>query len=256
MPFFLASHFSPINLFANKTKSSFQFLSLLPQTTRMYLIGLHTAYILFSARESLAFFTLSSALPSLSQRCIENASQSKEARLETSATANHRNALSKVPDITPLQRVMLTREGNLQQLFSVYYDETVYVNVDRFDRARSTNVVPPAFIRTQYPVKESTVLASWDREVTMRIKSHDFCKATSLVQAHSLEVVKLLDYQSIGIGQLFKQMELRPKFKLHDAGRNEDGGVWRLYSLYCDGLITCNIREDFTVEASNWSINQ
>ena len=173
--------------------------------------------------------------------------------LQTSASNNHKEVLNKVAYITPLERVMLTREGNLQQLFSAYYDETVNVKVDRFDRIKSSSF---GALGKQCPVvHQSQILASWDREVTMSIMSHDFCKAISIVQAHSPEVVQLLDHQAIGIGQLFKKMELRPAFTLHDAGRNEDGGVWRLYSLHCNGQVTCNIREDFTPAASMWSLS-
>ncbi len=172
--------------------------------------------------------------------------------LQTSAPNNQKEVLNKVADITPLERVMLTREGNLQQLFSAYYDETVNVKVDRFDRMEESSF---GALGKQCPtVHQSQILASWDREVTMSIMSHDFCKAISVVEAHSPEVVQLLDNQAIGIGQLFKKMELRPTFTLHDAGRNEDGGVWRLYSLHCNGLVTCNIREDFTPAASKWSL--
>ena len=198
-------------------------------------------------------YQVTSSFPS--RNFNNNAISTKEntETLQTAATSNLKFNLNKVPDITPLERVMLTREGNLQQLISAYYDETVQVKVDRFDRI-PTNAVPTAFVRNQYPVDQSKVLANWDREVTMTIMSHDFCIATSNVQAHSTEVVDLLDNQAIGIGQLFKLLNLRPKFMLHDAGRNEDGGLWREYSLHCDGLVTCNIREDFTYEASNWCI--
>ena len=108
---------------------------------------------------------------------------------------------------------------------------TVYVNVDRFDRARSTYIVPPVFIGTQFPINESKVLASWDREVTMRIFSREFCKVRPHVQAHSPEVVQLLECLSIGLGQLFRQVELIPQLKLYDAEKDEDGGLWRSYSL-------------------------
>ncbi len=207
------------------------------------------------------FFTIVSgyqvSLPThINQIHPKNIAHSSQDTLQTSATANVKFNINKVPDIAPLERVMLTREGNLQQLFSAYYDETVHVRVDRFDNMHSTKFVPTAFVRNQYPVDQSKVLASWDREVTMSIMSHDFCKAISNVQAHSPEVVQLLDSQSIGIGQLFKLLDLRPKFMLHDAGRNDDGGLWREYSLHCDGLVTCNIREDFSPEASKWCISK
>lgn len=174
--------------------------------------------------------------------------------LQTNATKKLKFSLNDVPDISPMERVMLTREGSLQHLISAYYDEKVNVKVDRSDRIYSLDSVLPDLIRYQYPVEKSKVLATWDRRVTMSIMSHSFCKASSVVQAHSLEVVDLLGDQSIGIGQLFEVLDVRSRFMLHDAGRNEDGGLWRIYSLHCDGLVTCNIREDFSPEVCTWSI--
>ena len=176
--------------------------------------------------------------------------------LKTSANTNMKFAMSKVPDISPLERVMITREGNLQQLFSAYYDETVYVKVDWFNRMKAKTFVPTPLIGMQYPVDQSTVLASWNRQVTMSIMSHNFCKATSIVRAHSPEVAKLLSNEAIGFGQLYKLLDVRPSFMLHDAGRNPDGGLWRVYSLHCEGLVTCDIREDFSPEASKWCIGE
>ena len=117
-----------------------------------------------------------------------------------------------------------------------------------------TRTVPTLFLKNQYPADQAEIFDRWDRVVTMSIMTHRFCKATSIVEALSLEVVELLDKKSIGIGQLFKLLNARPKFLLHEAGRNEDGGLWRIYSLHCDGLVTCNIRKDFSPEASNWCI--
>ena len=91
--------------------------------------------------------------------------------------------------------------------------------------------------------------AIWDREVRLSVLSQTFCKAVSTVIVHSVEVAKTLTSEDIGLGQLIERLDVRPRFVLHDAGRNGDGGLWRSYTLHCDGLLTCEIREEFAPNA-------
>ena len=51
----------------------------------------------------------------------------------------------------------------------------------------------------------------------------------------------------VGLGQLFRYLDILPEFELHDAGPHPSetgGGFWREYSLRCAEL-TCDIDEDF-----------
>ena len=88
----------------------------------------------------------------------------------------------------------------------------------------------------------------------MTILSHTFCTAYSRVKVHSSDVADLLCSEDIGIGQLLERLGVRPTFVLRDIGRNEDGGLWRYYSMICDGMLTCDIREDFSPIA--WMIEE
>ena len=57
----------------------------------------------------------------------------------------------------------------------------------------------------------------------------------------------------IGIGQLFRYLDILPEFELHNAGLHskDAGGFWREYTLKCAEL-TCDIREDF--RSGMWEI--
>ena len=45
---------------------------------------------------------------------------------------------SKVPNLTPMERIALTANGNLQRIFSSFYDAPVYVTISYCERRRGT----------------------------------------------------------------------------------------------------------------------
>jgi hypothetical protein len=47
----------------------------------------------------------------------------------------------KVPGLSPLERIALTANGNLQRIFSSYYDAPVHVHVDKSDQVKSLGSV-------------------------------------------------------------------------------------------------------------------
>lgn len=55
----------------------------------------------------------------------------------------------------------------------------------------------------------------------------------------------MIKSNTVGIGQLFRYLNILPIFKLMAAGKTEYE-LWREYSLEADG-ITCQIREVFTL---------
>jgi len=67
----------------------------------------------------------------------------------------------------------------------------------------------------------------------------------------------LVESGQIGIGQLFRYLDILPEFELHNAGllhsqqHDGGGGFWREYTLHCAEL-SCDIREDF--RAGMWKI--
>lgn len=202
---------------------------------------------------------------------------------------------NKIPNMSPLERIALTSNGNLQRIFSSYYDAPVHVHVDRFEmrndddasstRNGSTNgstmigndidlMMTSVTINTNRQknngesnteketgstndgnsnkaTNTSANGAVWDRKVHLSVHSKRFCTARSIVTVSSPDCIRLVRSGAVGIGQLFRYLDRLPTFALLDAGRTEDGGMWRSYTLECDEL-SCVIREEFTSDA--WSI--
>mmetsp|Transcript_30859 Transcript_30859/g.57167 ORF Transcript_30859/g.57167 Transcript_30859/m.57167 type:complete len:659 (-) Transcript_30859:162-2138(-) len=146
--------------------------------------------------------------------------------------------------LTPLERVALTCAGNLQMVFSSFYLQPVEVSVDRFELA----------LTDEDGNASKSPLAVYDREVCMDIAGQQFCKATSKVRIYDAELDETLTTQQVGIGQLLRMRNLAPKFRLHDAGRNKHGGMWRFYSMDCKGIVDFDIVEEFSGDA--WDMKQ
>jgi hypothetical protein len=127
----------------------------------------------------------------------------------------------------PLDRMILTANGNVQRLISSYYDTPVKLRI-LYCTLRQSNGT------------ESTIV--WDRQVDLSIyQDHVFCRATSEIIVHDPKC-RLTE---IGIAQFFRHYNILPHFSLHAAGSlAENGGFWRHYTLSCPQL-TCHIREEF-----------
>jgi len=122
-----------------------------------------------------------------------------------------------------LDRLALTANGNLQRIFSSYYDVPVHVVVDRCEK------VGPDL---------------WDRVVHLTVYQQNFCTAHASVTVHDEHCRELVQSGKVGLGQLFRYLDRLPTFELLDAGYSENGGLWRLYELKCSE-ISCRIREVF-----------
>lgn len=153
----------------------------------------------------------------------------------TNAGGNLIHYLSDTHELTPIERIAITSNGSLQMAFSSYYLQATDVQVTRneaIDQAEDDDSNP-------------TVV--FDREVMQYIgdrkEGNLFCKANSIVKVYSQEIADI--FQSVGIGNLLRQKDLNPEFILHDAGRAEDGGLWRFYSMNCKGIIEFDILEEF-----------
>jgi chorismate-pyruvate lyase len=192
----------------------------------------------------------------------------------------------KIPRMSPLERIALTSNGNLQRIFSSYYDAPVHVHVDRCEmrtfgnqgvnRSGSGDGGIGSAEGHEYGLlgdfelgskkqhngkfiiaADSTEPASggdavWDREVHLSVHSQRFCTARSVVTVRSEDCIRLVHSGKVGIGQLFRNLDRLPTFEIVDAGRRlDDGGMWRTYTLECREL-SCVIREDFVSNA--WSI--
>ena len=135
----------------------------------------------------------------------------------------------------PLERVLLTANGNLQRIVSSYYDADVSVAVIHCtERSLQRG--------------ERDVVAAFDREAHLSVHGSVFCVAKSDVWLHTPESVAMVSSGEIGIGQLFRQGNILPRFTLLDAGKSDDdGSFWRKYELASD-VVSCVIHEQFTAD--------
>jgi hypothetical protein len=129
----------------------------------------------------------------------------------------------------PLDRMAVTANGNLQRLFSSYYDAPVQVLVDYCC---------------------SSMTGEWDRRVHLTVLDQTFCTADSKVQVHDKQCQELVQSGKVGLGQLFRHLDVLPEFALQAAGPTQEGGFWRNYTLDCS-LVTCSIHEVFAPGAWN-----
>ena len=113
--------------------------------------------------------------------------------------------------------------GNLQRLFSSYYDAPVHVVVDKCVQRTDT---------------------TWDRVVHLTVFGEKFCTAMSHITVHNADCRMLVESGTVGLGQLFRHLDKLPSFSLLDAGYCEQGGLWRMYELKCAQL-SCRIEEKF-----------
>jgi hypothetical protein len=125
----------------------------------------------------------------------------------------------------PLDRIAVTANGNLQRLFSSFYDAPVNVVVEYCTKA--------------------TEEGEWNRRVGLVIfEDQVFCTADSKVQIHNPEWIGLIESGKLGLGQLFRYHNVLPEFILQSAGPTNEGGFWRNYTLECP-FMTCHIHEVF-----------
>ena len=147
----------------------------------------------------------------------------------------HKDALPVVQatlaDFSPLQRVILSANGNLQRLVSSYHNAAVTVT-PRYSR----------LVRSGYI----------EREVELSVHGTIFAVATSTVRLSREDLVEAVEERGLAIGQLFRHMNVMPSFELHDAGHLDRGALadgepdaprfFRQYELTGEGVI-CEIRE-------------
>ncbi|KAL7546936.1 hypothetical protein ACHAWF_010255 [Thalassiosira exigua] len=181
-------------------------------------------------------------------------------------------------DFTPMERIALTANGNLQRIFSSYYDAPVHVHVDRCVRRKEGKAggscadgdAPRAgfdrgfdqgwFDDDAPPIVAEGGGATWDRVVRIEVRDRTICEAASVISVRCPKCVRLIEDGSVGLGQLFRHLNKLPTFRLLDAGRSDcggpsdergsefAGGMRRTYELRCEEM-TCWIREEFRRDA-------
>lgn len=141
-------------------------------------------------------------------------------------------------DFTPLQRVLLTANGNLQRLVSSYHNAPVSVSILKNERVAD---------------------GRFSREVSISVFGVVFATARSTISVDCADYITAIVEKGLGIGQLFRHLCILPTFELAAAGRiacsaasddglerllaDASGGCfWRDYVLHGPDL-KCEIRE-------------
>ena len=170
-------------------------------------------------------------------------------------------------NFTPMERIALTANGNLQRIFSSYYDSPVHVHVDSCSRRENNSIssmngdVPsingfnPKMQRPDVTINGDAI---WDRVVHIQVHDRTICKATSIISVQCPLCISLIEDGSVGLGQMFRYLNKLPTFSLLDAGRKEleessgefRGEMWRTYELQSEEM-TCLIHEEFHSDAWN-----
>jgi hypothetical protein len=158
---------------------------------------------------------------------------------------------------SPLDRMLTTANGNLQRLFASYYDTQVEVVVlkcscrnhpssDSKNQSSSSFVLPAIWdrvveLRLQHRRISTTTTTQSTRSSSSSVL---LCTAQSEITISSYTAADAIAGGRVGIGQWFRHSNILPTFELHDAGYNNNGSLWRSYTLDSDDM-QCQIREDF-----------
>lgn len=123
----------------------------------------------------------------------------------------------------PLERVVLTANGNLQRIMSAYYGKPVVVDVIKCDKIGERE---------------------YDREVDILVGGQKFCNAKGAIRLLDDDCIEAIESKAVGVGQLFRYLGLLPTFDLLDAGHTNRGELWRTYRL-SNAKLECVFTETF-----------
>ncbi|KAJ3249810.1 hypothetical protein HDU77_007418 [Chytriomyces hyalinus] len=156
------------------------------------------------------------------------------------------------------ERILLTANGNVQRILSAFYNLPITVkilkNEKTFPSAKITSTLDPAQlpdseIASPESPTQPQILAEFDRKVQILCNNRVVCTATSTVTLCNAEYLRLIDQEKIGIGQLFRYLNILPDFELIHVGRDESGdNFWRVYSLSSGDNVHCVLKEVFPKE--------
>lgn len=114
---------------------------------------------------------------------------------------------------SPLERILLAANGNLQRILSAYYNAPVTVQVIKCLRSPDSPCTP---------TPDRPVI--YDRLVSLHCLNSVFCLASSSISISAPRIVALIESKSIGIGQLFRHFNALPEFQLLDCGLGSGAG--------------------------------
>ncbi|KAJ3171380.1 hypothetical protein HDU87_008338 [Geranomyces variabilis] len=170
---------------------------------------------------------------------------------------------------SPLERIMLTANGNVQRILSAYHNAKVTVEILGNELVSSSSLPESSEwdqLQSSPVVYERKVLlvigskTSFNNFLLFEYLEKICCTAYSTVVIRDAKYLRLIVDEHVGIGQLFRFLSVLPEFALKDAGRGmpsrgdefnttpnsveDKEGFWRTYTLESAG-ITCTINEVF-----------
>ncbi|KAJ3227286.1 hypothetical protein HK099_002650 [Clydaea vesicula] len=139
---------------------------------------------------------------------------------------------------TPLERILLTANGNVQRIISSYYNSPVTVEIISNQLKNSSN---------------TDSVNVYEREVNLHCMNNICCNAVSTIKVSNEDYIDLIENQKVGVGQLFRYCNLLPEFVLLNVGKNEEKKIFfRFYILKSNG-IEINIKETFPLNVFEFS---
>ncbi len=120
---------------------------------------------------------------------------------------------------SPLERLLITANGNLQRIVSSYHARPVEVRV--VYNAHLPGAAPGAFKRAVdiFLLGSATAESDDDGGDDRKRGGFCFCRATSRVVVTDPRMLEALASEEVGIGQLFKHFDAFPVFTLLDVKR-------------------------------------
>ncbi|GBG29864.1 Hypothetical Protein FCC1311_060842 [Hondaea fermentalgiana] len=130
-------------------------------------------------------------------------------------------------DLSPLERILATANGNLQRIVSSWCNRSVRVQVVRneINEAASTDTK-----------------VVYDRCVELWCEDSKFGMADSIVTIESPKLMEAVSSGRVGIGQLFRQFDMLPAFELLSVVAPDNNEIDRVYRLSAVGIM-CEIHE-------------
>ncbi|KAI0048734.1 hypothetical protein FA95DRAFT_1005763 [Auriscalpium vulgare] len=138
-------------------------------------------------------------------------------------------------DVTGIERIMLSAQGDLQRLLSSFFARPIDIN----------RIYAHTSPRT-HPASEERPLTQ-RREVHLLCARKTACVATSTVTITAPQCERLFLDEKFAIGQMFRKLQRTPEFALLDCGAGVENGkrtLWRRYVLATEGF-ECDITEVF-----------
>lgn len=115
-------------------------------------------------------------------------------------------------DFSPMERVVLTANGNLQRILSAYYGAPISVIIKKCE---ATAAMQPM----ELPSAAAGDVSCFDREVDLVMGGQVVCNAVGKIQLHGEDCLDAVREGQVGVGQLFRYLGVLPKFCLLQAGR-------------------------------------